>query len=77
MKTLTFSFFMIFCSIWFRVFFKEYSRITGQQGKREVTSLIPLYHVHPPYKHLDIIRLLTAESSPPHIDDSRTQIGNT
>ena len=39
-------------SIW--VFFHEQSRFTGQQGKEEAISLIPLYHFHPLPRHLDI-----------------------
>ena len=54
----------IFFSIW--VFFHEHSRFTGQQGKGEGIYLTPLYHFHPLYRHLDISRAITAESSPLH-----------
>ena len=53
---------LIFFSI--SVFFHEHSQFTGQQEKGEAISLIPLYHFHPLYRHLDITRGITAESSP-------------
>ena len=62
-----------FFSIW--VFFHEYSRSTGQQGKGEGSYLTPLYHFHPLHGHLDISRAITAESSPLHIAGSRTRTG--
>ena len=46
--------FLFFFSI--RVFFHEHSRFKGQQGKREVISLTPLYHFHTLHRHLDIRR---------------------
>ena len=49
-------------SIW--VFFHEHSWFTGQQRKGEAISLTPLYHFHPLHRHLDISRVITAESSP-------------
>ena len=54
-----------FFSIW--VLFHEYSRITGLQWKGEGIPLTPHYHFHLLYKHLDISRAITAESSPLHI----------
>ena len=57
-------------------FFHEHSRFTGQQGKGEATSLIPLYHFHPLHRHLNISRLITAESSPLHLASKRTLTGN-
>ena len=39
--------------IW--VFFHEYSRFTGQQGKGEAIFLTPLYHFILLYKHLKIL----------------------
>ena len=63
-----------FFSTW--VFFLEYSRFTGQQGKGEAISLTPFYHFHPLQRHLDISRAITAESSPLHIASSRTRTGN-
>ena len=63
-----------FFSIW--VFFHEYSRITGLQGKGEGISLTPHYHFHPLHRHLDISRAITAESSPLHIDSNRTRAKN-
>ena len=63
-----------FFSIW--VFFHNYSRITGLQGKEEGISLTPHYHFHLLNRHLDISRLITAESSPLHIGSSQTRTGN-
>ena len=57
------------------VLFHEHSRFTGQQGKKEVIFLTPLYH-YPLHKHLDISRAITAESSPLHIARGRAQAGN-
>ena len=45
-----FLFFFLF-SIW--VFFQEYSRFRGQQGKEEAISLYPFYHLHSLHRHLD------------------------
>ena len=56
-------------------FFHENSRFTGQQEKGEVISLIPLYHFHPLHRHVDISRVITAESSPLHIG-FRAQVAN-
>ena len=39
-----------FFSIW--LYFHEYSRFTGQQGKGEGIYLTPLYHFHPIHRHL-------------------------
>ena len=55
----------ILLSIW--VLFHENSRITGLQGKRGNTSLAPHYHFHPLYRHLDMSRTITGESSPLNI----------
>ena len=63
-----------FFSIW--VLFHEHSRITGLQGKGEGISLTPHNDFHPLNKHLDISRAITAESTPLHIVNSRTQTGN-
>ena len=63
-----------FFSIW--VFFYKHSRITGLQGKGEGISLTPHYHFHPFHRHLDISRVITAESSLLHIASSRTWAGN-
>ena len=52
----------MFFLIW--VFFHEYSRFAGQQGKVEAISLTPLYHFHPFPRYLDISRAITARSSP-------------
>ena len=72
MHFLTPSFFFLF--IW--VFFHEHSLFTGQQGKGEGIILTPLYHFNPLHRHLEISRAITAESSPLHIDCSRTRTGN-
>ena len=58
------------------VFFHDYLRITGLQRKGEGISLAPHCHSHPLYRHLDISRVITAESSPLHIGSSRTQTEN-
>ena len=34
----------------------------SQQGKGDTISLKPLYHFHPPHRHLDISRVITADS---------------
>ena len=65
---------MTYFSVW--VFFHEYSRFTGQQVKGEAISLKALYHFYPLHRHLDISRLITAESSPLHIARNWTQPGN-
>ena len=65
---------VFFFFIW--VFYHNHSWITGLQGKRESISLAPHYHFHPLYRHLDISRAITAESSPLHIASSRTRTGN-
>ena len=63
-----------FSSFW--VFFHERSQFTEQQGKWEGTYLTSLYQVHPLHRHVDISRVITAESSPLHIASSQTRIGN-
>ena len=69
-----FKFFKFF-SVW--VFFHSHSRIIGLQEKGEDTSLTPHYHFHPLQKHLNISRVVTAESSPLHIGSSSwTRTGN-
>ena len=57
-------------------FLSRTSQFTGQQVKREAISLIPHYHFHPLHRHLDIIRVITAESSPLHIVSSRARTVN-
>ena len=66
--------FLFFLTIW--VLFHEHSRITGLQGKEEGIPLTPHYHFHPLYRHLDISRAITAESSPLHIASNRTRTWN-
>ena len=34
----------------------------SQQGKGDTISLKPLCHFHPPHRHLDISRVITADS---------------
>ena len=63
-----------FFSAW--VFFHEHSRVTGLHEKGEGISLTPQYHFHALYRHFDISRAITAESSPLHIASSRNQTGN-
>ena len=48
-------------------FFHEHSRFTGQQGKEEANSLIPLYHFHSIHKHFITNWTITAESPPLHM----------
>ena len=63
---------IFFCfSIW--IFIHDHSRTTGLQGKGDGISLTPHYHFHPLHRHLDISRVITAESSPLHIGSSRTR----
>ena len=62
------SIFLFFFFIW--VFFHNHSQITGLEGKREGISLTPHYHFHPLHRHVDISRVITAESSPLHIGSS-------
>ena len=57
---------VFFFSMW--VFFNDHSRITALQGKGEGISLTPHYHFHPLHRHLDISRVITAKSSPLHIE---------
>ena len=64
----------VFFSFW--VFFHEHSRFTGQQERGEGIYLTPLYHFHPLHRHLDIRRVIIAESSPLHIASSRTRTEN-
>ena len=70
--TKLFQFFVF--SIW--VFFHEHSEFTGQQGKGEGIYFTPLCHFLPLHRHLDISRVITAESSPLNIASSRTRTGN-
>ena len=49
---------------------------TEQQRNGRAIFLTPLYHFHPLYKHLNISRAITAETSPLHIASNRTQTGN-
>ena len=68
------SVFFGFFSVW--VFFREHSRITVLQGKGEGISLTPHYHFYPLHRHLDVSRVITAESSPLHIASSQTETRN-
>ena len=69
-----FFFFFLFFLIW--VFFDKHSRITELKKKGEGISLTPHYYFHPLHRHLDISRVITAESSPVHIASSRTRTRN-
>ena len=64
----------IFFPIW--VLFNEHSRFTGQQGKGEAISLIPLDHFYPLHRHLDISKTITADTSSLYIVSSRIRTGN-
>ena len=50
-----------FFSIW--IFFHNHSWTTELQGKDEGVSLNPHYHFHLLHRHLDISRVITAETS--------------
>ena len=53
---------MHFCFLCFYlVSFHEHSRFTGEQGKGEVITLIPLCHFHPLHRQLDNSRAITTE----------------
>ena len=65
---------MFFFSIW--VFFLDHSWITWLQGKGEGISLTPHYHFHLLHRHLDISRVITAESSLLPIGSSQAQTRN-
>ena len=64
-------FFLFLFSIW--LFFHEYSRFTGQQVKGEAISLYSFYQFLPLHRHLDIIWIIAAESSPLRIAGSRNR----
>ena len=66
--------FFLFFFIW--VFFHEHSLFTRQQEKWEGIFLTLPYHFHPLHRHIDISRVITAESSPLHIACSWSQTGN-
>ena len=48
----------LFIIFFVSVFFFEYSRFTGQQGKGEAISLYPFYHFHSLHRHLDISQVI-------------------
>ena len=47
-----------------------------KKGKGEAIPLTPLYSFHLLYRHLDINRVVTAESSPLHTANTQTQTRN-
>ena len=47
-----------------KIFFHEYSRFTGQQGKRETFSLYSFFYFHSFNRHLDISWVISVKSSP-------------
>ena len=63
--------FIIFLS----VFFYVHSRFIGQQGKADL-FLSPACSFPPFHRYLDISRVITAESSPLRIANSRIRTGN-
>ena len=71
---LTFLFF--FVCFFFLFSFTNIRESQGLQGKREGVSLTSHYHFYPLHRHLDISRVITAESSPLHIASSRARTGN-
>ena len=62
--------FLVVFSIW--IFFREYSRFTGQQKKGEAIFLYPFYPFHSLHRQLDISQFITAGSSPMRIASTRT-----
>ena len=72
---LTFLFFFFVC-FFFLFSFTNIHESQGLQGKREGVSLTSHYHFYPLHRHLDISRVITAESSPLHIASSRARTGN-
>ena len=62
---------LLFFSIWF--FFHEYSQFIGQQLKGEAISFHPFNHFPLLYRHLDVIWVIAAESSPLRKAGSRNQ----
>ena len=61
-----------FFSIW--VFFHEHSHDSSGRGRR--LSLILLYRFHPFYRHLDISRVISTESSLLYVASHQTQTRN-
>ena len=64
------------CTFIYLDFLSRTFAITGAQGKGQAVSMTPAFHFHPFHRHLDINRVITAESSPLHKASSRTQIEN-
>ena len=67
-----FFFFFNFFSV--SLFFREYSRFTGQHV--ESISLYPFNNFHPPRRHLDISWVVAAKSSPLRIAGSQNPAWN-
>ena len=61
-------------TVW--VFLERHSQFTGQEGKGEAISLIPLHSFHLLQRHLDISWAITAWSSLLCIVRSRARTGN-
>ena len=62
---------------WIYIFFLfgfSFTHINDSQGNRGMGN--PLYYFHPLHGHLDISRMIAADSSPLHIASSRTRTGN-
>ena len=74
-STSNISFFFLF-AFFFLFSFTNIHESQGLQGKREGVSLTSHYHFYPLHRHLDISRVITAESSPLHIASSRARTGN-
>ena len=70
LKTIYYNFFF------YLGFIYGHSPVTGQQIKGKGISLTPLYHFHPLHRHLDISRVITAESSPLNIASNLTLTWN-
>ena len=76
-KQNSFFFYCLFPFFYLALFFHEYSRLTRQQVKGKPISWYPFYHFHPLHRrHLDISKVIAAESSPMRIAGSRNRTLN-
>ena len=66
-------FFFFFC-FFYLAFLSRIFKIHRTAGEWEAISLYPFYHLHQLYRHLDISRVITAESSLLRIAGSPYQI---
>ena len=68
--------FVLFFCFFYLAFLSRIFTIHRTAGEWEAISLYPFYHLHQLYRHLDISRVMTAESSLLRIAGSRYQIRN-